>query len=172
MRMFHLALSTCLIGAAACATPASRPANVAASAACERLGDTSKAVSDLFASGNIYGTRNATEDLVTGDGPPEVHQVGAELYVHALPGVTAEYLQRTLECYTAYSRAIHPNDPFHPTAGSVADVAVISAGDSFAIRVVGSNDQTAADISQRARALTSTVSAQQVSESSGQVAPF
>jgi hypothetical protein len=123
-------------------------------------------VSDLFRSGNVYGSGDATEQRWVNQGPPQPTKVGAELYVHATPGMTAEYLQRELECYTANGRSGHDNDPFHPATGSVTSVAVASAGDSYRVRIVGSDDDAVADISKRARALTATGTAQQVSRTS------
>lgn len=172
MRIFHVGLVACLAAAPACTTrPVSQP--IAATAACEKLGDTNRIVSDLFASGDVYRAGRATESVLYKKKGIEPRQVGAELYVRAAPGQTGEHLQRTLECYTSYGRAAHPNDPFHPTTGSVENVTVRSAGDSFAIRVAGSDRDAAEDIWRRAQALTSsTVSAEQVSASGKPGAPL
>lgn len=171
MRISYIALSGCLALPACTATTAPRP--MTATAGCQRIGDTSRAVSDLFASGDVYDAGRATENVLSGKRGLQNRRVGAELYVHATPGQTSEYLQRTLECYTAASRAIHPNDPFHPASGSVASIAVHSAGNSFAVRVVGSDPDAAEDIWRRAQALaSSSVSVEQVSGSKTPAPPL
>jgi hypothetical protein len=167
MRTLPLALGSILIGVAACSTPASQTRPVAASAACDQLVHTDRHVSDLFRSGNVYGSGDATEPRWVNQGPPQSTKVGAELYVHATPGMTAEFLQRELECYTVNGRSGHDNDPFHPAEGAVSSVAVTPSGDSYIVRILGSNDQAIADISKRARALTTTGTAQQVSRANG-----
>lgn len=165
MCTLHLALAACLFGASACSASMNEPHSVAASAACERLGNTSQTVSSMFAEHEIYGAAPAAEHIVVGASGLKERQVGAELFVHATPGTTGQYLQRTLECYTAYDNSVHPNDPFHPSAGRVADVSVRPAGDSFAVRIVGNSPEAARDIWSRAQALTSsTVQVEQVGE--------
>lgn len=130
-------------------------------------------MSDLFASGDVYSSGKATENVIVRKSGIVTRNVGAELYVHATPGQSGEYLQRTLECYTAGAQTVHPNDPFHPEKGSVKRVTVFSAGDSFGIRVAGSDNDAAEDIWRRAHALTSSsVSAEQVSASGRPQAPL
>lgn len=164
MRNPVFVLSSCLIAASACSTAASTSRPLTASAACGKLGDTTQAVSTLFTSGNLYGAGTATDHGFFGQGAPEPYPVGAELYVHATPGVTAEYLQRTLECYTESGRSLHPSDPFHPAKGYVVRVRVLSSGDSFTVRLVGSDSESAQDIRERASALAASVRAEQVAE--------
>lgn len=158
MRIFKLGLAACLFGAAGCSAsslPQSHARAITASADCDRVANPSRAASGLFASGEVYAAREATEAVPVGRAGTETRGVGAELYVHATPGTTGEYLQRMLECYTVYGMSVTIDDPFHPGRGFVRSLAVRSAGDSFSVRVVGSDRDAAQDIWKRAQALTS-----------------
>jgi hypothetical protein len=90
--------------------------------------------------------------------------VGADLYVHATPSTSEEYLERILVCHTAYGQPAHPNDPFHPVAGSVQAVSVRSSGSAYAVRLVGTDSSSSREILRRARALSTpgSVSVEQV----------
>jgi hypothetical protein len=158
----ELVTATILFATTACSASVT-PRATAASAACERLGDTSQTVSAFLTSGDAYHAERATEDVPNGRSGSRAKNVGADLYVRATPGTSGEYLQRTLECYSSASRPVHANDPFHVASGSVQRVSVSSAGNGYLVRIEGSNPEAAEDIWQRAQALTSTVTAEQLS---------
>jgi hypothetical protein len=93
--------------------------------------------------------------------------VGAELYLHAPRTVTGEFLERSLTCHAMMGHPAHPNDPLHPTEGSVRRVSVRSAGGAFAVQVVGDTPRAGREIWARARAFaaSSNVDVKQVSSS-------
>jgi hypothetical protein len=80
---------------------------------------------------------------------------GAVLTVNALPGVTAEWLDRELECHSArltlgQSKST-PDDPFW-LPGSSLDIDVRPAKDGFIIGVAGFSAADAHQILNRAQA--------------------
>ena len=80
---------------------------------------------------------------------------GATVSVAALPGVTAEYLDRALECYSAKAVLGHgptaSDDPFWLPGASV-DIDVRSNKDGFDIAVAGFSPEDAQKILARANA--------------------
>jgi hypothetical protein len=86
---------------------------------------------------------------------------GAIIRVRALQGVTAEWLDRALECHSAQRvlgrvpDSAFPSDPFW-LPGRVVDIDTQSARDGFAVAVRGSTSGDAREILERAnRALAS-----------------
>lgn len=97
----------------------------------------------------LYGT---VEGAKTG------HQLvlrGATVIVSALPGMTAEWLDRALECHGAREALGHapaaPNDPFW-LPGSFVDIDVRSAKDGFDVAIAGYSSDDAREILVRASA--------------------
>ncbi len=80
---------------------------------------------------------------------------GAKLTVAALPGVTAEWLDRELECHSAHitlgRTASTPEDPFW-LPGSTVDIDVRPTKDGFAVGVAGFSAADARQILARAQA--------------------
>jgi hypothetical protein len=80
---------------------------------------------------------------------------GAVLAVSALPGVTAEWLDRALECHGARALLGHlspaANDPFF-VPGTFVDVDVLPAKDGFDIEVVAYSSEDARAVLDRATA--------------------
>ncbi|HXX68461.1 MAG TPA: hypothetical protein VEK07_14830 [Polyangiaceae bacterium] len=81
---------------------------------------------------------------------------GATLRVSALPGVTAEWLDRALECHGArvvlgLTKPATPDDPF-VLPGSILDIDVRPAKDGFLVGVAGFSAQDARKILDRAQA--------------------
>jgi hypothetical protein len=81
---------------------------------------------------------------------------GARVVLRARPGLTAEWLQRVLECHVAQGaaagRAGEP-DARSPLAVPGARVRVQSVGDGFAVDVTASAPAAAREILRRARSL-------------------
>lgn len=81
---------------------------------------------------------------------------GAVLDVQAMPGVTAEWLDRALECHSAKRvlaqgpQAGAAEDPFW-LPGSVVDIDVQSAKDGFRVAVAGTRPEYGQQILTRAR---------------------
>lgn len=142
-----LALSLTLGGCAS--TGASSP-TVAAGAACSQVAANDPTLAAFYEPGAIRNARELrrTEFLARAIQPTRT--VGAELQVHARPGMTAEYLQRALSCHAAGSAPRHPNDPLHPSQGAVAELTVRSSGTAFTVSVRGDSYDTGKEIWNRA----------------------
>jgi hypothetical protein len=143
------------VGSFACASQ-SEPRTVASGAGCAELGDTHTAVAGILAPGNVYAARRAEPDPFKSRG----HRPGVDVLVHATPGASREYVERTLSCHAQFGRALNDSDPLHPQAGSVADVDVHSLPGGYAVRVVGEDRAANEDIYQRARNLAGGASVQ------------
>ena len=142
----------------ACASSAQKPEHIAAHSACERLPEAKEALAAFYSPGNVYTANPAEEDLFIGRASVPVRTTGAELYMHAQPGLDESYVERVLRCHTARRQAAHPNDPLVPDVGLVADVEVRPAGQALVVRVVGEDAATAAEIWRRAQAFASPTS--------------
>ncbi len=178
---FKIAGQMLMAGAAVlalgCSSTPSKPAGYA-SAGCAQLGDATQAAAPQM--NQVYASREVRDQSVYGDAYDHVIQkdltastaqtqrvMGADLYMHASPGVTAEYVQRALTCHAASGQPLSNNDPFHPAEGHVASVDVRNAGSGFAVRVLGSDAAAGKDIWRRAEAMTgggADVNVEQVAE--------
>lgn len=160
--MLKTSLLVGAVGALAisCASSRGQPREVAAGAGCRSLGDANQTVATVLSPDVVYGAERVDVDRrvsVTGTQP------GSVLYLRATPGTSQEYLERVLSCHAAYGRAVGTSDPFHPQTGNVVEVQVASSGPGYAVRVVGENSRTDAEIWRRARDLAySTVQAEQL----------
>ncbi len=139
------------LGAVGCSTTTtSKPAGVA-SAGCSQLGNASEAAAPQL--NQVYASREVQEQVFQARALQPTRTSGAELYLHATPGTTSEYLERVFTCHAAEGQAVGSNDPFHPSAGYVSSVNVRKAGAGFAVRVTGNDSATAKEIWRRADAL-------------------
>jgi len=79
---------------------------------------------------------------------------GAQIYIQAEPGLTAEWLQLTLERHLAAMKgsAAMPNCALG--VGHVR-VEVVSAGPGFWVRLIGQDKRTAEEVLRRAKLLAS-----------------
>jgi len=80
---------------------------------------------------------------------------GAEIVFRAVPGLTAEWLQRVVDCHLARNAAIGHDAAssemaFCPLAPRGAQASVRSVGDGFAVAVRADDDATAKEILRRA----------------------
>lgn len=72
----------------------------------------------------------------------------------AVPGLTAEWLQRLLDCHLARNAAVGYDMPEMadcPLAVRGVKVTVVSAGDGFAVELASDNDAVAAEVLRRAQ---------------------
>ena len=82
--------------------------------------------------------------------------VGSTVVFRALPGMTAEWLQRVVDCHVARSAAAGfdmPEMSFCPLELKDVKATVASTGDGFAVNVSSENPATVAEIQKRAQAL-------------------
>ena len=104
------------------------------------------------------------EPLITplGDAPtaplPE-RTVGAVVTFRAVPGMTAEWLKRLVDCHLARNASLGhvvPEMPNCPLVPNGAQARVKSTGDGFAVEISSRNPATAREILSRAQRLRST----------------
>lgn len=81
---------------------------------------------------------------------------GAVVTFRAVPGLTAEWLQRLVDCHLARNAArghVVPEMPNCPLVPKGAAATVRSTGDGFAVSISSSDDATAREIRARAERL-------------------
>jgi hypothetical protein len=134
----------------------SRPAPETARMGCDPAtqGDGAKSL----APGKVVAVSPVKEKVFLARALQFERTVGADLYVRAEPGMSAEYLERALTCHAQGAEPVHSNDPLHPGTG-VVHVKVESANGGFAVRATGSTDEAGRAIWKRAEALTRPVQA-------------
>jgi hypothetical protein len=92
-------------------------------------------------------------------GPPKARvqrTAGAIITFRALPGMTAEWLQREVDCHIARNASLGhvvPEMPTCPLVPNGAQARVTSTGNGFAVTVRSDDDQAAKDILERAQKL-------------------
>lgn len=169
----NLGLGSVLVAAfalAGCST--ATPQTQVASAGCEGAGDVHRVAQDHLAPGKVRAVSQVKETEFRARALTPERTVGADIYVHAQPGVTAEYLERALSCHASSGTAVGDNDPLLPGTGAVAQVKVRSAQGGFAVRAVGSSPEAAQQIWSRAKSFTApNVTVEQVA-SQGSPATF
>lgn len=82
--------------------------------------------------------------------------IGAVIVFRALPGLTAEWLQRAIDCHIARNAALGHDVPemeYCPLVPRDVTAQVTSTGNGFAVRVTSKNPKSAAEIIERAEKL-------------------
>ncbi|HVJ18262.1 MAG TPA: hypothetical protein VM686_22740 [Polyangiaceae bacterium] len=89
------------------------------------------------------------------DVPDETRTVGAKIVVRARPAMTAEWLQRNVDCYMARTGAgpTTPDMVDSPLSLDDIDATVTSTGDGFAISVTSDDKRVVKEIIRRSEAL-------------------
>ncbi len=81
---------------------------------------------------------------------------GAVVTFHAVPGMTAEWLQRVVDCHVARNASMGfsmPEMPYCPLAVKGARGTVASTGNGFAVMVESDDSTAAQEILRRSQAL-------------------
>lgn len=141
-----------LLPLSGCATTQSSP-SVAQGASCGSLTGGDEVLSAFYAPGAIYEARPVKEKIFKARALQPVETRGASLYVKATPEMNSPYLQRVLSCHAASSSDAHPNDPLHPSQGSIASLEVSEARHGFRVDVLAENQTVGTEIWKRAEAL-------------------
>jgi hypothetical protein len=84
------------------------------------------------------------------------YTVGAVVTIRALPGLTPEWLQRTVDCHLARNAALGHNVPEMPDCPLVpngVEARVSSTGSGFAVAIRSDNPDTAKEVLARAQRL-------------------
>jgi hypothetical protein len=108
-----------------------------------------KPFSRLESTGSGLASAGQTERSV-------LKEVGATIVLLPAVGVTAERLQRTIECHLARNAALGydvPEMPYCPLVLKGVTATVTSAGNAFAVNIDAPDSATAAEVLRRARAL-------------------
>ncbi len=87
---------------------------------------------------------------------PRVRTTGAVVTFRALPGMTAEWLQRTIDCHLARNAAlghVAPEMPSCPLVPNGVEAQVSSTGNGFAVTIRSDDSKTADEILSRAQRL-------------------
>lgn len=87
---------------------------------------------------------------------PRNKAVGAVVTFRAVPGLTAEWLQRTIDCHLARNAALGhvvPEMPDCPLVPRGVKATVRSIGNGFAVEIRGEDEATVRDIRERAERL-------------------
>ena len=131
---------------------ATRALEEAEARACAGLPPTERDVSPFAHREDLASAAPLTEAVVTGKVATQ-RTVGAIIRVRAVPGLTAEWLQRTVDCHLARASALGhevPEMSYCPLVPKGATAQVTSAGDGFDVRVRSSDPAAAHEILQRA----------------------
>jgi hypothetical protein len=108
-----------------------------------------------FYANDPSGSETGQVPMMLGAGAQQAS--GALLRIHAMPSITAEWLDRSLECYSA-ERVLgriptsgQPDDPFW-LPGRIVAIDVRSAGDGYTVMLRGTTPDDAREILDRANA--------------------
>jgi len=117
--------------------------------------DDDKALAPVLSGDAVQGVRPLYSTVESAKGGRQSELRGVTVVVAALPGMTAEWLDRALECHSARNTLGHAPaasaDPFW-LPGSNVDIDVRSAKDGFDVAVTGYSPTDARQILDRASA--------------------
>jgi hypothetical protein len=124
--------------------------------ACTGLSDEDRDVSPFAHRADIQGVSQLREEKVVGRSRT-TREAGATIVFRATPGLTAEWLQRIIECHVARNSAVGHDMPemaYCPLVARGAQATVRSVGDGFAVDVRADDAEGAAEIWRRAQQIT------------------
>lgn len=127
--------------------------------ACADIGADDRAISPLAHRRDIRSVRTLEESPEGDYNSTGVSRtVGAEIVFRAVPGMTAEWLQRQVDCHLARNAGIgharaSADMPYCPLTLVGVRAIVSSTGDGFAVAVKSDDEGTAKEIVRRSRAL-------------------
>jgi hypothetical protein len=123
--------------------------------ACAGIPDDDRDMSPFYHREDIDSVSPLTEETKSGKGVVK-KEVGATIVFRAVPGLTAEWLQRVVDCHIARASAMGhqmPDMAYCPLMLKGVKAKVTSAGNGFAVNVSADDSATIAEISKRAQAL-------------------
>lgn len=124
--------------------------------ACKGISDSDRDTSPFAHRADIQSVSRLQEDTSAGKISVK-RDAGATIVFRATPGLTAEWLQRIVDCHLARNAAVGhdmPEMPYCPLVLRGAQATVRSAGDGFAVDVRADDSATAAEIWRRSQQLT------------------
>jgi hypothetical protein len=158
-RLGYALASTCLLAACqASAEPPQSAADEASQVVRTRCGpEVDETALGPILSGSVVRSAKPLYNNIEGSkGGDHAELRGAIVAVDAMPGITAEWLDRTLECHSARlvlgqgQEGAAARDPFW-LPGSVVDIDVKSSRSGFLIAVAGASPDKARQVLDRAR---------------------
>ena len=130
----------------------------AESRSCVGIGERDRSTSPFAHLDDIRDVRPIAQEFPRGDDTVPSRPSGAEIVFAAVPGMTAEWLQRLVDCHIARNAAIgharaSEDMPLCPLtlAGVRASVSSVSGG--FAVAVTSEHDATVQEIVRRAQTM-------------------
>jgi hypothetical protein len=154
-KMIALAGLATLLGAG-CAASNSEP-RYAVGAHCSSLKD-GQTAKDLYEKGAFYSAAPIREKVFHARALQPMETRGATLRIKSEPDMNSSHLHRVLACHAAHDQAAHPNDPLHPSSGSVASLEVQETKFGFEVAIRADNRKTGEEIWKRAEAVTNSTS--------------
>ena len=136
---------------------ASAALKAAETRACAGISDDDRDISPLYHREDIASVTPLTKEVKSGKSVV-TQEVGVTIVFRAVPGLTAEWLQRVVDCHLARAAAMghdmHGMD-YCPLELKGVEATVASVGDGFAVNVSAEDGATIAEIIKRAQALKS-----------------
>jgi hypothetical protein len=123
--------------------------------ACTGIDDDDRDISPFYHREDVASVSPLVEEVKTGKGVTK-KEVGATVVFRALPGMTAEWLQRVVDCHIARASAAGhemPEMSYCPLELKGVKAKVASTGSGFAVNVSSDDSATVAEIQKRANAL-------------------
>ena len=122
--------------------------------ACAGISDDDRDMSPFYHREDITSVQPAVVQKTGKERGEQV--VGAVVVFRAVPGLTAEWLQRIVECHIARNNALGndmPEMPYCPLVPKGITAKVSSTGDGFAVTIESQDPNTAKEVLRRAQAL-------------------
>jgi hypothetical protein len=135
---------------------ASQALKDAEASACAGISDEDRDMSPFAHRADIQSVSQLSEDAASTSRAKLKRDAGATIVFRAAPGLTAEWLQRIVDCHLARNAAVgHGMSEmgYCPLVPRGAKASVRSVGDGFAVDVYGEDSATAAEIWRRAQQL-------------------
>jgi hypothetical protein len=123
--------------------------------ACAGISDEDRDISPFYHREDIQSVSALTATTTSGKGSAQ-REVGATVVFRAVPAMTAEWLQRVVDCHLARAAAVGHDMPemsYCPLMPKGVKAKVTSAGNGFAVNLSAEDAATVAEIKRRARAL-------------------
>jgi hypothetical protein len=126
--------------------------------ACVGVSDDDRDISPFYHREDITSVQPANRPSPHGKGAPP-YLTGASVTFRAVPGLTAEWLQRVVNCHIARNNALGndvPEMPYCPLVPKGVAAKVSSTGDGFVVTIESQDPSSAQEILRRAQALKGT----------------
>jgi hypothetical protein len=127
----------------------------AETSACSGISEEDRDISPFYHREDIESVSPLTEEVKSGKGATK-KDVGSTIVFRAVPGLTAEWLQRVVDCHIARAAAVGhqmPEMSYCPLELKGVKAKVTSTGSGFAVNVSSDDPVTVAEITKRAQAL-------------------